>query len=244
MDSEWLVQRRSSLHPVIPSSCHPFILSSLHLVILSLFLMACGGTVSEDVVADSPLRTPEPTAVAAQAVELIAERVQATPLPPNEALPPQQLRLPTLDLVIDVESMEWHFDPYEPEQTRWTVPPSGVGWHPNSVRAGATGNLLISGHQHEGKAPFVALALGRVTEGDLIELLDEENNLFIYEVITVSVPLPIKEMPPEVEAQVIEYVAHGPAARLTLITGWPEFTTTHRRFVVANLVEILDADRD
>jgi len=253
--------RGSSLHPVISSSRHPFILSSLHLVILSFLIMACGGGRAVDTKVDSPLGTPDSTVVvvaeagppsplvkptATLKVDPIeidpAQMVpQVTPLTPAQALPPQQLYFPKLEVVLDVTPMEWRFDPYDQERTRWSVPNSGVGWHPNSVGAGAMGNLLISGHQHEGEAPFAPLALDRVVAGDLVELLDTAQQRFIYKVITVSLPLPLKEMLPEVEAQVMEFVAKdfvaiGSGARLTLITGWPDFTTTHRRFVVAELV--------
>ncbi|HMN27953.1 MAG TPA: sortase, partial [Caldilineaceae bacterium] len=92
------------------------------------------------------------------------------------------------------------------------------------------------GHQVAGSAPLALLAQGAVEPGQEILLTDEAGVVFVYRVVEVTDPIPLTGASAEEEAQAESYAAPSDQALLTLITGWPDFTTTHRVFAVAELV--------
>jgi hypothetical protein len=132
--------------------------------------------------------------------------------------------------------MGWEVTTVNDEQTtRWVVPAESIGWHVNSAGAGAAGRVVLSGQQVAGAALLAPLAQGAVEPGQEILLTDEAGVVFVYRVVEVSEPIPLTGATADEEAQAASYVAPTDQALLTLITGWPDFTTTHRVFAVAEL---------
>ena len=159
------------------------------------------------------------------------------PLPGPQSLPPVHLAIPAIGLDAPVTTMGWEVTTINDEQTtHWVVPTESIGWHVNSAGAGAAGRVVLSGHQVAGSAPLALLAQGAVEPGQEILLTDEAGVVFVYRVVEVTDPIPLTGASAEEEAQAESYAAPSDQALLTLITGWPDFTTTHRVFAVAELV--------
>ncbi len=212
-------------------------------LLLALLLAGCQASLNEPVatIPDAPVSpiAVEPTATSATAAKptpASAQTTQATePLAADEANAPAQLRIPAIGLDVVVSPMGWWVTEINRTRTTaWALPDAGVGWHPNSARAGSVGNVVISGHQLLGDASFAPLALGDVTTGEEILLTDSEGQTFVYRVTAVSQPQPISTVNAEELALAAQYTAQGSKAALTLITGWPDFSSTHRLFVVAD----------
>lgn len=160
------------------------------------------------------------------------------PLDPADAAAPVRLQIPAIGLDVPVAPMGWRVVTVEGERTTaWDVPLDAVGWHAGSPGAGTAGNVLLSGRQADGDALLSPLALGSVVPGQDVILTDENGVDFVYRVREVSKPIPISGVTEEEQASAFAYLAETDGAQLTLITGWPEFTTTHRIFAVADLVE-------
>ncbi len=173
---------------------------------------------------ETPVPTPEAAVVAAAA---ITGTVNA----------PVSLAIPELDLEIPVAQMGWEPTTQAGQRTtRWVVPEDAAGWAVNSAGAGAAGNTVIAGHQARGAALFAPIALGDVAVGQTIELTGENGDVFTYRVVEVSEPIPVIGATDEENAQSAAYMAPATSGLLTLISGWPVDTTTHRVFVVAELV--------
>lgn len=187
--------------------------------------------VVEEVATETPI-TEEATATEDSTLE---ETVDAQPALPGN--PPVEIEIPALSLVIPVTPMGWESTEVDGQTTtRWVVPDEAAGWAPNSARAGDAGNVVIAGHQARGEAVFAAISLGEVELDQDIVLADETGNTFTYRVVEVSEPIPVLGATDAEIAQAAAYAAPTVDARLTLITGWPAATTTHRVFVVAELV--------
>lgn len=199
-------------------------LTHYHLSILlaaAIILTACGST------NDTPESSTDPEPVA----------LSVEPVAPGDALPPTMLAIPDIDLEVDVTPMGWRITQSDGESsTEWDVPYSTAGWHVTSAGAGASSNVIISGHQIVGEAIFAQIALGELEEGAKIYLTDEAEQTFIYEVSTVSEPIPLVGAT-ETDVDAAEsFVTPTDSAQLTLMTGWPDFSTTHYLFVAADLV--------
>ena len=147
------------------------------------------------------------------------------------------LRIPDLALELPVTNMGWVVTESGGQRTtEWIVPLDSIGWHVNSAGAGGTGNTLLSGHQASGDALLAPLALGDITAGQEVQLVDEQGQVFVYRVTEVSEPIPLVGATEEDNALAQTYVAPTTTPQLTLVTGWPDFTTTHRIFAVAEYV--------
>jgi len=176
---------------------------------------------SDAVETTAPVQSPDPNA----------------PLAPSEAQPPVTLQLAELGLTLPVETMGWVVaEENGARTTKWIVPTEAIGWHANSVGAGGAGNLLLSGHQALGSAVFAPLALGDITVGQEVDLLDADGQSFRYRVVEVSEPIPILGATEEDNALARSYVQPSESAILTMMTGWPDFTTTHHIFAVAEYI--------
>ena len=193
----------------------------LVLLLTLLILSACGG---EPVPA---LPNPE-----------IQDRVaEIEPLALADAQPPVLLSIPEIDLETAVIPMGWRVVAENGERTTaWDVPYSSAGWHVTSAGVGAAGNVIISGHQVVGEAVFAPLALGEAEVGQTIYLTDSLDRIFVYEIIEVAEPIPLVGASEEDIAAAQAYLVSTDAAELTLMTGWPDFSTTHYLFVRANLI--------
>ena len=208
------------------------------LVLMSLLIFAvsgCAATPQPDAAEPS---TPE-TTTAQTTTETETPFDSVDPLSPDQALPPVLLTIPTAQLETIVEPMGWTVAEVEGERTtQWIVPESAAGWHVNSVGVGALGNLIISGHQVQVDAVFAPLSLGDVAAGQDILVEDEEGVVFIYKIVDVSEPIPASGASEADIAQAMDYLNQTDDALLTLITGWPDFTTTHRIFAQAKLLGV------
>jgi len=166
--------------------------------------------------------------------------VQIPPLEPDETTGPVRLQIPAINLDVPVIAMGWRLETVEGQRTTvWDVPTDEAGWHMNSAGAGGNGNTIISGRQVGGAAVFAPLALGSVSEEQEVLLTDGDGVVFVYRITEVTEPVPITGATPQQQAQAAAYFEPTDQAQLTLVTGWPEFTTTHRVFAVAEFVGVL-----
>jgi hypothetical protein len=98
---------------------------------------------------------------------------------------------------------------------------------------------VISGRQVEGAAVFAPLALGSVALGQEVLVTDGDGITFVYRIVEVTDPIPVTGATPDELARGASYFEPTTTAQLTLVTGWPDFTTTHRIFAVAEFVGVL-----
>lgn len=180
--------------------------------------------------------TPPPSVVEVEVSATPEATVVVTPLPVSDAAAPASLSVPALGVEVPVTPMGWEtVEINGVRTTQWVVPEAAAGWALNSAGAGEAGNVVIAGHQTRGDAVFAALALGEVEVGQEIIIADGGGAEFTYRVVEVSAPLPLLGATTEEQTQADAYIAPTTDARLTLVTGWPVATTTHRIFVVAEL---------
>lgn len=212
--------------------------TALHLwavvALLAIVLTACQTSVGN--------ASTAPAETEAAAMPAFAESgvLPMDPLAADQSAPPARLEIPDLNLDVDVVPMGWQIVTVDGERTTmWAPPEEQAGWHVNSAHAGALGNVLISGRQADGAAVFAPLALGSVTSGQEIWLSDQDGVTFVYQVSEVSEPIPITGATDEEIERAAAYQEQSNTAKLTLITGWPDFTTTHRVFVVADFLGAL-----
>jgi len=205
------------------------------LLSLALLLMAC-----------QPI-APSPAAVEASITP--TELPEATPEPTPEPVVaaasttagavnvPVLLAIPALDLEIPIEPMGWEATTQAGQRTtRWVVPEESAGWALNSAGAGQNGNVVLAGHQARGAAVFAPITLGDFAVDQEIDLTGEDGAVFAYRVVEVSDPIPVIGATDDENAESAAYLAPTAQGQLTLVTGWPVDTTTHRVFVVAELV--------
>ncbi|CAN5424043.1 hypothetical protein BH10CHL1_BH10CHL1_06890 [soil metagenome] len=188
--------------------------------------------------------TPAPTATPRSAPRVLATPglivEQSQPLAQAQAAPPVRLMIPALKLNVAVTPMAWQVTEVAGERRAiWQVPEDQAGWHVNSVGAGAQGNVVISGHHRQGKAVFAGIARGEVVIGQQILLSNQHDQTFVYQVTEISAPIPVSGATAADQAQATAYLAPSTQAKLTLVTGWPEFSDTHYLFVVADFSGIL-----
>ena len=163
----------------------------------------------------------EPTAVVAQ----------------EDAAPPVRMEIPELALDLPIVPMGWVVTDQNGERTTaWIVPTEAIGWQVNSAGAGGAGNLILSGHQALGDALFAPLALGDIAVGQTVILTDANGARFRYQISEVSDPIPILGATEDDNALARSYLQSSETPILTMMTGWPDFTTTHRIFAVAELI--------
>jgi hypothetical protein len=91
-----------------------------------------------------------------------------------------------------------------------------------------------------GSAVFAPLALGDIVVGQAIEITDTIGRRFVYQVSEVSEPVPILGATDEDNDMARSFMQPSETPILTMMTGWPDFTTTHRIFAVAEFVERID----
>lgn len=180
---------------------------------------------------------PSVTPGATQAATVVTGTTEVTVAVAALGNQPVSLRIAELGMEVPVAPMGW--EPAlvgEKTTTVWVVPERTAGWMPNTAGAGEPGNVVIAGHQAQGDAVFAPLALGEILPGQTIEVTSEDGRSFDYKVMEVSDPIPVLGATEADDARAADYVAPSTTARLTLVSGWPGDTTTHRIFVVAELV--------
>jgi sortase (surface protein transpeptidase) len=150
---------------------------------------------------------------------------------------PITLTIPAIGLDAPVVPMGWEVALIDNKvTTRWTVPLDAVGWEVNSAGAGDAGNVILVGHQALGSGLLRPLALGEIEIGQEILVMVADGTTHIYQVSEETPPITAIGATVEETAQAAAYLAPGDTAKLTLVTGWPADTTTHRVFVVADYV--------
>jgi len=183
-----------------------------------------------------------PAATAFPIVAPFGESANVTPSPEEAAvaalvsssLTPTRLVIADAQMDLPVVPLGWQTTRVEGQRTtRWIVPEGAAGWHVESARPGESGNLVLSGRQLGGDV-FAPIAQSAVQVGQDVVLVDSAGNEYRYRIREISAPLAIQG-DPEADAQAARYLAQTESPTLTLLTGWPDFTTTHRIFVVATL---------
>lgn len=180
---------------------------------------------------------PPASSPAQSTVAPSAQTQPMQPLPTEQSKAPQKLTISTLGLDLAITPMGWTVvDVNGQRTTKWVVPPDTLGWAVNSAGAGAMGRVVLAGNQAVGSAVLAPLARGEITVGQELTLTDAEGLAFVYRITEVSEPIALTGASTEEEAKVATYITPSDKALLTLITGWPDFTTTHRVFAVAEFV--------
>jgi len=152
--------------------------------------------------------------------------------------PPKHLQISDISLDTLVEPMGWEIvSEHGNLTTEWILPLDAAGWHTNSAHAGIAGNVILSGHHLRGAKIFNVLSLGWAEVGHQIILTDKIGQSFIYEIVEVTEPILSYRGTPADQERSLSYIAPTEHAQLTLVTGWPSFSTTHRIFVIAKLVQ-------
>ncbi len=159
----------------------------------------------------------------------------------SEALPPIRLAIPAIDFATTVAPMAWGVTDVEGErQAVWEVPEASAGWHINSAAVGAVGNMVLSGHHRQGAAVFAPLARGEIAIGDELYVTDSAGRTFIYQVSESVEPIPVSGTTTAQRERLEAYQGPTSTAKLTLLTGWPDFSDTHYLIIVADLVGELE----
>jgi len=160
-----------------------------------------------------------------------------TPVAAEAAGTPITLVAPGIGLTVPIEGMGWQVTQVEGERKAvWEVPANSAGWHLNSARPGTAGNMVLSGHHLLEGAVFAPLARGELTMGEQLLITDDQGHTFVYQVSKIGEPLPAIGSTSEEQARAEAYLAPADQAKLTLVTGWPDFSDTHYLFVVADFV--------
>jgi hypothetical protein len=233
LDRDQRQYRRNSAAPAAPSK--ELLMSrnlSRYLVGLLLLLAACNGAVE----------APTPAAEAEASAEIASSGVVAEidPYPLDQTTGPVRVQIEEIGLDAPIIAMGWRVAVAEGRRTTvWDVPLEVAGWHINSAGAGGMGNVVVSGRQVEGAAVFAPLALGSAAPGQEVLLTDGDGIVFVYRITEVTDPIPVTGATPDELARAATYFEPTTDARLTLVTGWPEFTTTHRIFVVAEFAGVM-----
>lgn len=210
-----------------------FILSLIALLILG----GCGSQAESanqnagDNSAANSTRQPTPAAGTAEIAPI-------DPLEENQTQPPVRIEIPDIGLDVPVVEMGWQIVMANGQRTtRWVVPEIEVGWHANSAGVGGEGNTILSGRQIGTDAPLASLAMGEIQPGQAVYLTDSDGIVFVYRIVEVTDPIPAIGASEADMAETAAYFDPNPdeTPRLTLATGWPEFTTTHRIFAVGEL---------
>ena len=222
--------------------------SLLSLCTLCLFLAACSSTIQAT---PTPISTTTDEIVAANAMTGTVASGTGTnsidgtitpidPYPADQTAGPVRVQIPAIGLDAPIIAMGWRVAMVDGVRTTvWDVPEDVAGWHINSVGAGGLGNTVISGRQTGENAVFAPLALGSVAAGQDVFLTDGDGITFAYRIVEVTEPIPVTGATPDELARGASYFEPTPTSQLTLVTGWPEFTTTHRIFAVAEFVGVV-----
>lgn len=200
---------------------------------LLLWLAAC------NTAAQTPAPTIEVTAESAETPQATT-LTEIDPYPLEQTTGPVRVQIQEIGLDAPIIAMGWRVATVDGKRTTvWDVPLDKAGWHINSAGAGGLGNVVVSGRQVGGTAVFAPLALGSVAPGQEVLLTDGDGIIFVYRISEVTDPIPVTGATPDELARAATYFAPTDNARLTLVTGWPDFTTTHRIFAVADFAGVM-----
>lgn len=212
-------------------------LKAICLPLLFFMLIACQNTP----VASTPT-AQQPTAISENNQTPVADFVVQSQqvIAAEEAGAPQRLVAPSIDFAAPIEAMGWQVTQVEGERKAvWQVPENSVGWHLNSAQPGTAGNMVLSGHHLLGAAVFAPLARGELALGAPLLVTDDQGRTFLYQVSAIGEPIPAIGGTPEEQQQAEAYLAPSSEAKLTLMTGWPDFSDTHYLFISATFTGVV-----
>lgn len=113
---------------------------------------------------------------------------------------------------------------------QWLVPDTfAAGWNPSSGTPGSKGNVVLYGHHNVNGAVFARLY--QVQRGD--ELIVVSRGLEFHYKVTDIVKVKEKDVSFAQMLQNAELLKDTNEERLTLITCWPPYESTHRLIVIA-----------
>ena len=151
--------------------------------------------------------------------------------------PPIRLAIPAISLAATIEPMAWRVMQVDgTRQAVWEIPEVNVGWHINSSMPGMAGNVILSGHHLSGGGVFAPLARGEVTVADQVLLTNADGQTVIYQISEIGEPIPVSGASSAEVARLNSYQAPTTEPKLTLITGWPDFSDTHYLIIVADYI--------
>lgn len=157
-----------------------------------------------------------------------AEPADRPPIPSRIVIDAIQLDAPV------VQSGSKVFTVRGQKYEQWTVPDFfAAGWNPDSSTPGKPGNTVLFGHHNYNGAVFANLY--KLVEGDEITLYAGDR-VFKYR---VQQTLKVKEKGVTFD-QMLEnakWIQNTADERLTLVTCWPPYESTHRLIIVAAPVQ-------
>ncbi|MCB0190355.1 MAG: sortase [Anaerolineae bacterium] len=157
--------------------------------------------------------------------------VEAFPAPTPATLPPDHLRIPRLALDVPVVPVGMVPVPGPGAFISPAMPNEyAAGWLNTSASFGQTGNMVLTG-RHQLKKMTVLHGLWTLEPGDEIDLYAGEH-MQGYRVAEVEI-VPEQDQPTEVRLANTEFIRPTEDERLTLVTGWPEKSNSHRTIVIA-----------
>lgn len=188
-----------------------------------------------------PLNDLEPK----KAPEIISDSTPESPQIPDESIPqliPERLIIESIGVDASVVPIGEREVEYLGETYRqWNAPRSSdLGWHNTSALLGSPGNTVINGHSNGYGDAFKDLA--DLKNGDIIELHAE---IFRYTYAVANV-LILKERwePIEIRMENAQWINSSEDERLTLISCWPNNSSTHRLIVVAIPIGVDRVDQE
>lgn len=191
---------------------------------------------AEEATAQETIGTAADSDTRTEAVEPAESEVAA-----EAGAPPMRMAIPAIAFVAEVEPMAWRVTEVDDErQAVWEVPENSAGWHINSATPGTAGNMILSGHHLIGAAVFAPFARGEVALDDQILVTDATGQTFVYQVSALADPIPVTGATEAERDRINAYYAPSDQAKLTLITGWPDFSDTHYLFVIADFIGELE----
>jgi sortase A len=119
----------------------------------------------------------------------------------------------------------------------WQTVDDAVGWHRSSAMPGSPGNAVMSGHNAT-RGSGVFRNLHKVKLGDRITVT--VNGQELDYVVTDRVTFPQLFASEYRRARNATWLGHFGDQRLTLVTCYPWYTSTHRLVVVAHPVDSSD----
>ncbi len=173
----------------------------------------------------SPSPTPSPTAT-------LTPTPWPTPTPIHYPADGDPTRITAPAIGLDAKVITVHMkEQYENGVLKrsWDVADYAAGFHEGMARPGHVGNTVIAGHHNVRGSVFQKLHLLKPGDDVFVWVGDSP---YRYRVDTVY-RLPLKGVPPEVLESNLRFILPTNDQRLTLVTCWPAWGSTHRTVVVA-----------
>jgi len=111
----------------------------------------------------------------------------------------------------------------------WEVADWAAGFHGGMAQPGHAGNTVVSGHNNIRGEVF--RDIHKLQPGDDIYLWVGQS-AYRYKV-SAQYRVAVRDAPPEVQQENLQWIMPTDDQRLTLVTCWPYWSNTHRTIVVA-----------